>query len=44
LERPAIDAALANFRTAPIAESLKETLVFLEAMHAAPDGTNSRKC
>ena len=36
LERPAIDAALANFRTAPISEGLKETLVFLETMTLRP--------
>jgi uncharacterized peroxidase-related enzyme len=36
LERPAIDAALANFRTAPISEGLKETLAFLETMTLRP--------
>jgi uncharacterized peroxidase-related enzyme len=36
LERPAIDAALANFRTAPVSEGLKETLVFLETMTLRP--------
>jgi AhpD family alkylhydroperoxidase len=36
LQQPAIDAALANFRTAPISESLKETLVFLETMTLRP--------
>ena len=36
LERPAIEAALANFRTAPISEGLKETLVFLEIMTLRP--------
>jgi uncharacterized peroxidase-related enzyme len=36
MERPAIDAALANFRTAPISEGLKETLVFLETMTLRP--------
>lgn len=35
-QRPAIDAALANFRTAPISEDLKETLAFLETMTQRP--------
>jgi uncharacterized peroxidase-related enzyme len=36
LQRPAIDAALANFRTAPISEGFKETLAFLETMTLRP--------
>jgi uncharacterized peroxidase-related enzyme len=36
LQRPAVDAALANFRTAPISEGLKETLAFLEIMTLRP--------
>jgi uncharacterized peroxidase-related enzyme len=34
--RPALDAALADFRTAPISEGLKATLAFLEVMTLRP--------
>ena len=36
LQRPALDAALADFRTAPISEGLKATLAFLEIMTLRP--------
>ena len=36
LQRPAVDAALANFRAAPISEGLKETLAFLQTMTLRP--------
>jgi uncharacterized peroxidase-related enzyme len=45
LQQPAIDAALANFRTAPISEGLKETLAFLEIMTLRPaqlSGANAK--
>lgn len=34
--RPTVDAALADFRAAPISEGLKETLAFLEVMTLRP--------
>ncbi|HTB03387.1 MAG TPA: hypothetical protein VK804_23205 [Bradyrhizobium sp.] len=36
LPRPAVDAALADFRAAPISEGLKETLAFLQTMTLRP--------
>jgi uncharacterized peroxidase-related enzyme len=36
LQRPAVDAALADFRAAPISERLKETLAFLQTMTLRP--------
>ena len=36
LPRPAVDAALADFRAAPISERLKETLAFLQTMTLRP--------
>jgi uncharacterized peroxidase-related enzyme len=36
LQRPAVDAAIADFRAAPISEGLKETLAFLETMTLRP--------
>lgn len=36
VQRPAVDAALADFRAAPISEGLKATLAFLEVMTLRP--------
>jgi uncharacterized peroxidase-related enzyme len=36
LQRPAVNAAIADFRAAPISEGLKETLAFLETMTLRP--------
>lgn len=36
LQRPTVNAALADFRAAPISEHLKETLAFLEIMTLRP--------
>jgi uncharacterized peroxidase-related enzyme len=36
IQRSAVDAALADFRTAPVSESLKTTLAFLEIMTLRP--------
>jgi uncharacterized peroxidase-related enzyme len=36
VQRPAVDATLADFRTAPISEGLKATLTFLEIMTLRP--------
>jgi uncharacterized peroxidase-related enzyme len=36
IQRPAVDAALADFRTAPISKGLKATLTFLEIMTLRP--------
>jgi uncharacterized peroxidase-related enzyme len=36
IKRPAVDAALADFRAAPISEGLKATLAFLEIMTLRP--------
>jgi uncharacterized peroxidase-related enzyme len=36
MQRPPVDAALADFRTAPISEVLKTTLAFLEIMTLRP--------
>jgi uncharacterized peroxidase-related enzyme len=36
MKRPPVDAALADFHTAPISEALKATLVFLEIMTLRP--------
>jgi len=36
LQRPAVDAVLADFRTAPISDALEPTLTFLEIMTLRP--------
>jgi AhpD family alkylhydroperoxidase len=36
MERPLVDAVLADFRSAPISDPLKETLAFLETMTLRP--------
>jgi alkylhydroperoxidase family enzyme len=36
MQRPAVDAAISDFRTAPISEHLKSALAFLEVMTLRP--------
>jgi alkylhydroperoxidase family enzyme len=36
MQRPQVDPALADFRTAPISDALKATLAFLEIMTLRP--------